>query len=57
MYSFATLPYQARHVAMSRTVVTEAPLTRCHVPSSAAPEKCMLEMPLEEFRSWNTSMQ
>ena len=33
------------------------PANRCSVPSSAAPEKCKLEMPVEEFRSWHTSMQ
>ena len=29
---------------------------RCHIPSSAAPDKCKLEMPVEEFRTWKTSM-
>ena len=29
---------------------------RCRIPSSAAPEKCKLEMPVEEFRTWKTSM-
>ena len=61
MYSFATPPYQARRArTMARAVVPGAivpTVSRCHVPSSAAPEKCKLEMPIEEFRSWNTSMQ
>ena len=61
MYSFATPAYQARRArTMARAVVPGAivpTVNRCHVPSSAAPEKCKLEMPIEEFRSWNTSMQ
>ena len=30
---------------------------RAHIPSSAAPPKCELEMPLEKFRTCQTSME
>ena len=41
---------------MAASAGQHAPTARPHVPSSAAPEKCRLEMPAGSFRSWKNSM-
>ena len=66
MYNFTSPPpYQARRAAMStmhtvpnlpRALQPQQGSNRCHIPNSAAPDKCKLEMPVEEFRTWKTSM-
>ena len=56
MYNFSSPPpYQARRAAMSTMAVPQSH-NRCHIPSSAAPDKCKLEMAMEDFRTWKTSM-
>ena len=41
---------------MAASAGQHAPTARPNVPSSAAPEKCRLEMPASNFRSWKHSM-
>ena len=48
------LPNSAMQNSASQGV-PQAP--RAKIPSSAAPPKCELEMPIEKFRTWRTSME
>ena len=56
MFNFSTPPYQTRRAAMSTLPLAIPQSNRCRIPCSAAPEKYKLEMPVEEFRTWKTSM-
>ena len=49
-------PYQARRAAAMSSSLALPQANRCHLPNSAAPEKCRLELPVDEFRTWQTSM-
>ena len=57
MYNYQfTPPPSARTRPVFYGVAQGSSSSRCHVPSSAAPDKCKLEMPIEEFRTWKTSI-